>query len=278
MIGGRLRAMAGTLRSRLQPKPERIALRRFVREARRVPRHTSGRLRLMDLDLEYVDALSTVPQWDDLFVRRSLAFTPATETPRVLDCGANIGLTSLWIKRAFPGARVTAFEADPTVAAVLARNLAANGCGDVEVVPAAVWSSAGRLRFRVQGADAGALEDVEAAGDGPSIEVEAVRLRDWVTAGPVDLLKLDVEGAELDVLRDLADVLSHVRALQVEVHDLDARQRRLPACLDLLHRHGFDYTLDDLHPVTWRTGMPSAGPFPGVAAWVVLVRAWPRRP
>jgi hypothetical protein len=77
------------------------------------------------------------------------------------------------------------------------------------------------------------------------------------------------------VLRDAAGALGQVRAVQMEVHDFDAAERRLPACLDLLTREGFAYTLDDLHQASWRPGARPAGPFPGVASWVVLVRAWP---
>lgn len=271
-----VRQLAGGLRRRLRPSPDESAKRLLEAEAERVGRHQPGRVQLAGLDLHYVDALSTVPQWDDLFVRDSLRVAFDGPSPRVLDCGANIGLATLWLKRAYPSARVTAFEADPAIAAVLSRNLAANGAGDVEVVRAAVWSSATTLRFRAEGTDSGAVHEVAADTPGTVIEVPAVRLRDWVAREPIDLLKLDIEGAELAVLRDLAPVLDRVGALQMEVHDFALAERRLPACLDLLTRAGFDYTLSDLHQASWRTAPPAAGPFPGVAAWVILVRAWPR--
>jgi FkbM family methyltransferase len=270
------RRLAGGLRRRLRPSPDEAARRQLEAEAARVGRHQSGRVQLAGLDIQYVDALSTVPQWDDLFVRGNLRVSFDHASPRVLDCGANIGLATLWLKRAHPGARITAFEADPAIAAVLARNLAANGAGDVEVVRAAVWSSATTLRFRAEGTDSGAVDEVAADTPGAAIAVPAVRLRDWVTREPIDLLKLDIEGAELEVLRDLAPVLDRVRALQMEVHDFALAERRLPACLELLTAAGFDYTLTDLHQASWRTAPPAAGPFPGVAGWVILVRAWPR--
>lgn len=267
--------LVSAVRRRLRPSPDEAARRRLESVAASVGRHTPGQVRLAGLDVHYVDALSTVPQWDDLFVRGSLRMSFATSSPRVLDCGANIGLASLALKRAHPAARITAFEADPTLADVLRRNLRVNGAADVEVVAAAVWSSTTSLRFRAEGTDSGAVDAVAADTPGEAIEVPAVRLRDWVAREPIDLLKLDIEGAELEVLRDLAPVLGHVRALQMEVHDFAAGDRRLPACLDLLTQAGFEYSLTDLHQAAWRPAAPSAGPFPGVAAWVVLVRAWP---
>lgn len=274
-IGREIRRLAGGAIRRLWPSPEEAARRRLEREAGQVPRHTRGRIRLLDLDIDYADALSTVPQWDDLFVRRSLRFTPANGAPRILDCGANIGLATLWLKRAFPAARITAFEADPVVADILSHNLQANRLSDVEVVRAAVWSSTGTLRFRSEGSDSGSVDALAADAPGAIVEVPSVRLRDWLEREPIDLLKIDIEGAELEVLRDTADRMGQVRALQVEVHDFDVAERRLPACLDLLARAGFTYTLDDLHQASWRAGAPEAGPFPGVASWIVLVRAWP---
>ena len=107
------RTVGSAARRRLRPTPEEAAWRAIRLRAERQPRRTPGMLRLMDLEIEYVDALSLAPQWHDIFVRRTLDFRPATDTPLVLDCGANIGLASIWIKRAFPRARITAFEADP---------------------------------------------------------------------------------------------------------------------------------------------------------------------
>jgi FkbM family methyltransferase len=274
---GTIRDLAGAARRRLRPSPVEQARREFEALASRVPRHTRGRVRLLDLDLQFADALSTVPQWDDIFVRECLAFRPEHRAPRILDCGANIGLATLWFKRRFADARITAFEADPAVAALLRRNLEVNRVRQVDVVEAAVWSSAGTVAFHSEGADSGAIDALSGGVPGPRIQVPAVRLRDWVSAERIDLVKLDIEGAELEVLSDCAGVLRQVRALHLEVHDFTPDSRRLPACLDLLQRSGFDYTLADLHQTTWRAGSPSAGPFPGVAAWVVAVKAWARR-
>ena len=88
-------------------------------------------------------------------------------------------------------------------------------------------------------------------------------------------MKLDIEGAELDVLEDVADVLHQVQAVQLEVHDFAAGRRLLPGCLLALERAGFTYALDDLISVTWRAEAAQRTPFVrAVPAWVLLVRAW----
>ena len=157
----------------------------------------------------------------------------------------------------------------------MARNFDRNGIHDIEVVQAAVWRENTTLPFRVEGSDSGAIDAVAAQTSGTLLDVPASRLRDWLIAAPVDLLKLDIEGAELDVLEDAADALHQVKAVQVEVHDFAAGRRLLPRCLLALERAGFTYALDDLTSATWRDEAAERTPFVrAVPAWVVLVRAW----
>jgi FkbM family methyltransferase len=269
-----LRYYAGAIKRRLNPTPEEAAWRQMCRAADHVPRHEPGHIRVLDYDLEYVDLLSTCPQWEDLFVRAHQRFTAAPAAPRILDCGANIGLATLAFKRQYPRARVTAFEADPVIAAVLERNLTRNGAGDVERVAAAVWIADGTVEFSAEGSDSGAIGEVPGL---PSrrIVVPAVRLRDWLVREPIDLLKIDIEGAELAVLQDCEDALGQVKAIHVEVHDLAPGRRLLPACLTLLERAGFTTALSGLLPVTWRSFDPQGSPFAdAMPRWVVVLRAW----
>jgi FkbM family methyltransferase len=267
----RLRRSAGPAYRALRPSAEVAAWRHACRVAERTPRYTPGEIELADLTIEYTDLLTVCPQWHDLFVQRTLDFAATTDRPRVLDCGANVGLASLFIKRRYPGARVTAFEADPGIAAVCRRNLVRNGAGDVEVIDAAVWTSPGIVAFAREGADSGAVS-VDTAG---TTTVPAVRLRDWLQREPVDLLKLDIEGAEGTVLRDCGDTLGQVRALVMDLHEFDPAARQSSGVLDVLQREGFSWSCSDLVPLPWRGAAGADAPFPGRAtAWALTVHAW----
>jgi FkbM family methyltransferase len=272
------RRLAGAVRRWAFPTPVVVARRRLEAAASGRGR-VEGPLRLLDYELEFGDAAPLVPQWNDIFVRETLALDIGAERPRILDCGANVGLATLYFKRRWPDARVTAFEADPVICETLRRNLQRNRASDVDVVCGAVWTAAAPVRFARDGADSGAIESV---GGPPrvreTITVDGVRLRDWIAAEPIDLLKLDIEGAELAVLEDCRDVLDRVKALHIEIHELRANRRMLPDCLLLLERAGFTYALDDLFPVRWRHEGRASGPFAhGVPAWVILARAWRER-
>jgi hypothetical protein len=106
--------------------------------------------------------------------------------------------------------------------------------------------------------------------------VPSVRLRDVLEREPIDLLKLDIEGAEDAVLTDCEGVLHQVNALVLDLHEFDPAARQAPRVLECLSRAGFLYAVEDLVALPWRP--PVAGPstpFPGKALnWAMTVRAW----
>lgn len=266
----------GAIRRRLFERPEKAAWRLACHRADVTPRFTPGHIRLMDLDVRYADLLTLCPQWEDIFVKRALAFTTASPAPRILDCGANVGLASLFFHRSYPQARITAFEADPALGAILDANLRANGAGAVETRHAAVWTSTGTLTFQCEGSDSGMIGALPGAVRGRATTVPSLRLRDLLDEGPVDLLKLDIEGAEDAVLADCEPALHRVQALVMDLHEFDPSVRQAPRVLELLARAGFRYAIDDFVPLPSRE--PRSGddtPFPGKALqWAMTVRAW----
>jgi FkbM family methyltransferase len=266
----------GAIRRRVFERPEKAAWRSAWHRAEGTPRFTPGQIRMMNFDLRYSDLLTFCPQWEDIFVKRTLAFRSASPAPRILDCGANVGLASLFFRLLYPQARITAFEADPALFAILVSNLKANGADSVETRHVALWTSTGTLTFQCEGSDSGMISSLPGAVDGRPTTVPSLRLRDVIDEGPVDLLKLDIEGAEDVVLADCEPVLHRVKALLMDLHEFDPLVRQAPRVLELLTRAGFSYSVDEFVPLTWRE--PRAGadtPFPGKAMqWAMTVRAW----
>jgi FkbM family methyltransferase len=211
-------------------------------EIARWPRRQPGRLMIDGRTLKYADLHSFYYQARQIFGERLYDFACASDTPVILDCGAHIGLASLAFKERYPNARIQAFEADAAIAGMCADNLAAFGFNDIGVSAVAVWTHANGVTFSASGDDAGHVTSV-------GNPVPSVRLADEIAKGPVDLLKLDVEGAEFALLSDCADHLAGVSRLIVEVHAFGDN----PAgpLLSLLDGKGFRYVLADLHHATW---------------------------
>jgi FkbM family methyltransferase len=153
----------------------------------------------------------------------------------VVDAGAHVGLFSL-LASAHARA-VVSLEAHPANFALLEANIARNEAGHVEARNRALWSELGRVSF-VEGDQSG--HGSVLGEEGRRFEVETETLDSIVeTTGPVDLLKLDIEGAEFDVLDRAADeTLQQISAIVAEVH-LHRQKSRLTATLERLHESGF---------------------------------------
>lgn len=212
-------------------------LRRLRRLARTAAPRQAGRVRVGGLSVAYDDARSLYFEYKHIFAQRIYDFRPAGARPRILDCGTHIGLSVLRFKQLAPDARIVAFEPDPRVLPLLRDNLAANRLADIEVVPAALHTHRGEQAFAADGVDGGRLH---IAGDTATCAaaVQTVRLSDYL-AEPVEFLKLNIEGAEVDVLHEAAPRLRQVRRIVVEHHGFPELGERLGELLDLLTRCGF---------------------------------------
>jgi FkbM family methyltransferase len=175
-----------------------------------------------------------------------------------VDAGANVGVFTIPLALAVgEGGRVLAFEPGPDTAERLRSNVARNRLGNVTVVEAALGAARGHTTLAI-GDDSAYSSTVGTVSGGRSAEVRVERLDDvWDEAGrpEVSVLKVDVEGAELDVLSGAAELLDSNRpAVLVEAAELE----RAEAVRRLLLEH--DY-------------VPS--PAPGLQTWNLLFVAQP---
>lgn len=211
-----------------------------------------GATRIAGLTLRYDDPVSLRFEFKHIFVQRVYDFRPTRPGPRVIDGGAHIGLSALRIKRLAPDARITAFEPNPRILPMLRENLAANGASDVEVVEAALAGADSLAPFTADGADGGTL--ARAGGPG-AIRVPTVRLSPYL-AEPVDFLKLNIEGAELDVVREAGPALRNVRQLAIEYHGFPELGERLGELLNLLADAGLRCVVHAFDRATNPAGHP----------------------
>ena len=162
--------------------------------------------RLAGYKVRYLDPKSFRLVAFEVFVKAEYFFKAMSDAPLILDCGANIGLATLFFKRLYPKARVHSFEADPATADVLRYNVKQNNLEDVIVNNLLLSDHTGSEKFYVASDTPGSLMMSTNASrfpaNGREINVNAGRLSDFID-GPVDLLKLDVEGSEFSVMGEL---------------------------------------------------------------------------
>lgn len=140
----------------------------------------------------------------------------------ILDCGANIGLTSLYLLHHYPAARAVVVEPDAGNMAVCRKNLAPFG-DRVTFVQAGVWSASVPLVV-----DRGGYRDgrewsiqVRPARAGESPDLTARTVPELLAAGGfprADIVKMDIEAAEAEVFTGPTDWVNSVRTLVIELH------------------------------------------------------------
>lgn len=233
---GAVRPVGWHLREWLR-NPAYRALHRFHRQLAGRPRYTPAQVSFEGKVIRLCDGPSFLSAWDEIFVNR-IYEVPATSgrVPYLVDAGANVGLAALYWKWRHGRIRYLGFEPDPAVAACCRENLRAWGI-DGEVIEAAVGGREGTAEFQADGADGGRLQPPGAA-KGRSFTVPVKPLSQSLQED-VDLLKIDIEGAEGEVIEEIAPSLARVRALFVEWHSAPGRPG-LGAAISRLEAAGFD--------------------------------------
>ena len=191
------------------------------------PRFRDIHLRIGGYDLTGPDAASLLSSWKEIFIEGVYDWPDAPPVPRILDLGANIGLSILHHKKRYPNASIVAYEADPAIYAYLARNLEANGVRDATLLNKAAWDRDETLTFWSEGADGGRIDAEMGAQTGKATVLEAVDIADALAGQEFDFIKVDIEGAEMRVLPRLRPWLEKARAVFVEYHARQDEPHRL---------------------------------------------------
>jgi FkbM family methyltransferase len=163
------------------------------------------------------------------------------DRPIIIDCGANIGMSVIYLKERFPNAKVIAFEPDNANFELLNKNVSSFGLQDVSIRKEAVWIENTELSFESDGTMGSKISTAESNS---LTRVKAVRLKDLI-AYTVDFLKLDIEGAEYEVLKDIAPVLHYVSNMFLEYHGKFSDNSKLVEILQIIETAGFTFYIKE---------------------------------
>lgn len=212
-----------------------------LRRIRKLPRYRTFETNLFGTPILLVDGLSFFYSYREIFERHIYEFAVDSQRPTIIDGGSNIGLSIIFFKQLFPNASIIGFEPDPKVFRVLEKNIHAMKFQNVRLINAALWTEDADIPFFSEGADAGRL--LHPVCDTKTREnVQSLRLSSFLDQ-PVDLLKLDIEGAEVDVLRDVSGKLDNVQRLFVEFHSFVDQPQRLDELTTVLRNAGFRFQI-----------------------------------
>lgn len=155
-----------------------------------------------------------------------LPFEPQT----ILDAGANIGMSSVFFANRYPSASIIALEPEPSNFRMLEKNVAVYP--SITAIRAALWPREGQVSVVSPSGINGNYGNwgftVSEGTGAPATTVPAIMHR--FKEDRIDILKIDIEGAELNLFSGSCEWLKQVRCVMIETHD-----RFRPGCSQAVH-------------------------------------------
>ena len=190
--------------------------------------------------LYFTDSIQLVNGLEEIFIEEMYR-QQLQSNPYIIDCGANIGLSVIYMKKQYPQAEIIAFEPDDTNFQLLSKNIRSFGFGGVSLRKEAIWIDNTVLQFSNEASMTSKIETTDAIN---TIAVKAVRLKDLLNR-EIDFLKIDIEGAEYKVLTDSADKLYLVKNMFVEYHGTFRQNPELTQLIEIINRAGFNFYIKE---------------------------------
>ncbi len=203
-----------------------------------LPKFKSASIKWFDKDFKFTDANSFLHTVIEIYEEEVYLFKTKNPKPLIIDLGSNIGLSILYFKKLYPNSEIIGFEPDPQIFKILESNLEQFQIKEFSLYNAAAWISDGELTFYSEGALSGSVNKIKESNE---IKVKAIDIKKIIGERQVDFLKIDIEGAEYEILNHLKDSLKQVNLLFVEYHHITSKAQELHLLLDILDKSGFSY-------------------------------------
>jgi FkbM family methyltransferase len=199
--------------------------------------------KVLGLDYSSLDFL-----YKELFCSGDYFFKTPSKSPVIIDCGANIGMATLYFKKLFPTAKIIAFEANPHVYQILKKNMENNNLFDVEINNVALYDEEKEVSFFTADQSGNLRGSIRQERGGKNkITVQAKKLSNYIRQiNRIDLIKIDVEGAEVNIINDLfnSSLLHKADQYIIEYHhNMDRDKSCLSEFLLKFEMSGFSYSI-----------------------------------
>jgi FkbM family methyltransferase len=182
-----------------------------------------------------------VAAFQHVFVDNEYGFSLARPPSMIIDAGANVGMSAAYFSLRYPSATILAIEPEPSNFDILRKN--AKHFPRIIPINAALWDHLGLVKIHDSGGGHWGMRVVNGASAGAIRSTTITALMKEFDIDQIDLLKLDVEGAECEVLADPWPWIDHVGVICAELHD-----RFRPGCLKIFETATANF------PVKWRQG------------------------
>lgn len=220
----------------IQKKIKKDTEKIIFEELLHLRRHVDHQIPFKGTKLNIVDGPSTYFMFNEIFLKEVYKIKGPLNSPYIIDCGANIGLSVIYFLLNHETPEVVAFEPDVKIFNNLKHNVSNFlNLGSVSLLNSGVWLEDTRLSFYAEGSDGGrVIKDSEPS----NVEIKVEKLSKYINK-KVDFLKIDIEGAELEVLREIQGNLHFVERIFVEYHSFVGKHQGLAEIICILESAGF---------------------------------------
>lgn len=164
--------------------------------------------------------------YQEIFLEKEYYFKFKHKNPTIIDCGSHIGISIHFFKSIYPKATILGFEPDPNNFILLQKNITKNKLSNIFLINKAVWSKNGHSTlygFTNKDTSGWSWDNslVPNIWSDKNVKnkfsIQTCRLSEFINT-PIDLLKLDIEGSEAKVVKEILSKLKFVNNLYIEFH------------------------------------------------------------
>lgn len=185
-----------------------------------------------------LDKLGFLFMADEIFHREVYKFNSNKEKPYIIDCGANIGLSVIYFKKLYPHAEIIAFE--PYNIAIDAFKFNTKNLDNILLIEKGLSSKSAKVEFYPEGSDG---SRIAIAGDINTYKITTEKLSPYLNRS-VEFLKIDIEGSEMDVIRECRNSLKNIESMYIEYHSLESKHDELDELLSIVKEAGFSFYIE----------------------------------
>lgn len=205
--------------------------------------------KLLGLKVNYFTYESFFLLFREIFLRNIYFFQSEKTNPIIIDSGANIGMATLYYKWLYPNATIYAFEPDPETFKILHKNISQNDLKDVLLFNVALTDKKGKVDLNTDLENPGLLSMsvIYKRKTKDSLKVASSSLSEFIRDKSIDFLKMDIEGAENMVIRELikSKKIKLIKEMIIEYHHgINNNWQEFSFFLELLSNSHFRYRIE----------------------------------
>jgi len=220
---------------------EKLPILLFLFKNKFFKNKSSKKIKLLDYKISIQDFISFYYEVIYIFKDEIYFFSTDKKDPLIIDGGVCIGTSLFYFKNKYPESRIIGFEPDEEAFKIAEKNIKENDLLNIELHNSGLYDHSGELSFSKTNIDAGKID-----GSG-EIKINVIKLSEYIKE-PVDFLKLNIEGAEYQVLKDLDEnkKIKEIDSICFEWHSFRNQTQNLGEILEILKKNNFKYFISSL--------------------------------